>query len=147
MGIGRVSGQEVLLVLMLERGDPTRLVRISLGEMDQGALRCAGTHALGRWANARKVGSEVGLVAQPAGEPAIGGGDGKRKAAQPPDAVQGLASGGLLDQRDEGVGGEVGMGDQVAPKHGEGAAAALVSAAIGTKKRMRRISVWCPCGP
>ena len=129
-GIRRFSGHEVLLVLMLERGDPTRLVRISLGEMNQGALRRAGTDALGWRMGARKMAPEVGLAAQPSCEPAIGGGDGKRKAPQAPDAMQGLAFSGLMDQRDEGFGGEVGMGDQVAPKYGEGAAAAFVAAAI-----------------
>lgn len=92
-----VLGQEVLLMLLLERSDPTRLVRISLGEMDQGALRRGGADALGWRVGSRKVGSEMGLIGQPAGEPAIRGGDRKGEVAQPPDAVQGLAFGGLAD--------------------------------------------------
>jgi len=35
---------------------------------------------------------------------------------------------------------EIGMGDEMAPEDGEGAAATLMVAAIGTKKRMRLFS-------
>lgn len=85
-------------MLVLERGDPTGLVWISSGEMDQGALARRGTDALGWRAGARKMGPEVGLVTQPAGEPAIGGGDGKGEGTEPPNAVERLALGDFANQ-------------------------------------------------
>ncbi len=77
-------------MLMLERGDPTGLVWISSGEMDQGALVRCGTDALRRWVGSDEVRSEVGLIAPPPCQPAIGGGDGKGEVAEPPDAVERL---------------------------------------------------------
>lgn len=47
-----VLEQEILLVLMLERSDPTGLVGISAGEMNQGALRRGGTDSLRGWMGA-----------------------------------------------------------------------------------------------
>jgi len=41
----------------------------------------------------------MGLIAQPTGKPAIGGGDGKKEAAKPPDTMQGGAQGNLVNQR------------------------------------------------
>jgi len=88
----------------------------------------------------------MGLIAQPAGKPAICGGDGKREAAKPPDTMQGGALGNLANQRQKMIGRDVGMGNEMAPEHREGAAATRMIAAIGTKKRMRLISRRWPWG-
>lgn len=127
-------------MLVLERSDPTGLVWISTGEVKEGALRGGGADALRRRMGAGKMRPQMGLIAQPTAQPAIRGGDGKREGAKPPDPVQGLALGDLTNQRLKMFGREVGMGDEMAPEHREGAAASLMVAAIGTKKRMRRIS-------
>lgn len=127
-------------MLVLERSDPAGLVWISSGEMDQGALARRGTDALRRWVGSDEVRSEVGLIALPTGQPAIGGGDGKGTVAVPPDAVERLALGDSANQCQELFSDEVGMGDEMTPEDGEGAAATFVVAAIGTKKRIRLIS-------
>ena len=81
-----ISGEKVLLVLELERGDPAELVRISSGEMGQGALTRCGVDSLRRWVGSRQMSSKMRLIAQPACQPAVGGGDGKGIVARAPDA-------------------------------------------------------------
>ena len=141
-----VSGQEIDLVGVLERGD--RAGRLGEGqvEMAQGARGGRKRLAAGRRVIACEAGSEVGLSPVPAAQPAIGGGDGEREGSVMPDAVERASPGDAGDQLDERGGGDAGTGDEVAPKQGEGAAAAGPVAAVGTKKRMRRISRWWPSG-
>lgn len=145
MGGRDVSEQKMLLMLVLERGDPAGLVRISSGEMNEGALAGGGASALGWRVGAGKMGSEVGLIAQPACPPAVGGGDGEGEISKVPNPVESLTMGRGINQCEKLCGSDAGMGDEVAPEDGKRAAATEVVAAIGTKKRMRLISRSWPC--
>lgn len=91
--------QKILLVLMLERGDPAGIAWIGPGEVDQGALARGGADSLWWRVGARKVGPQMGLIAQPASQPAVGSSDGKGEVATLPNAVQRGALGSALNQR------------------------------------------------
>lgn len=82
------SDQEILLVLVLERSDATALVEVSLREMEKsgGGSRA---HVAAWWSpGARQMGAKVCLIAMPATEPAIGGGDREGKPTLMPDLVE-----------------------------------------------------------
>lgn len=81
-------GQEMLLVLMLERSDRAGPLSVGPGEMFEGALASRGVLFVRRRPDAREMRPQVGEVASPAGEPAIGGGDGKIEVSGMPDTVK-----------------------------------------------------------
>jgi hypothetical protein len=91
--------QKILLVLMLERGDPAGIAWIGPGEVDQGALARGGADSLWWRVGAGKIGPQVGLIAKPARQPTVGGGDGKGEVATLPDVVQRESLGAALNQR------------------------------------------------
>jgi hypothetical protein len=91
-----------------------------------------------------EAGADVAEMELPSAQPAVGGGEGDPERGVAPCSVDGCS---LVDGTDEG--GEVlrregTAWDHVIPMDGEGAAAAGVGVAVGTKKRSPRASVPSP---
>ncbi len=75
-------------MLMLERSDRAGPLSVGLGEVEKGALAGRGVFLVRRRSGAREMRPQVGEVASPAGEPAVGGGNGKIEGSGMPDTVE-----------------------------------------------------------
>ncbi len=140
--IDRTSEQEVLLMLELERSDRAGLTGVSLGEVPEGGIGGAMMLSPRWWVGLPEMTAQVGLIAQPALEPAVGGGDGEREAVLMPDTVKCLSLGDSGDQCKQVCRSDAGVSSEMAPENGKSPPASLVAVAVRAKKRTRLTSLW-----